>query len=124
VFGGLLALLYVSTFAILWPGLSLGCTWLSLPKRVPLKKALLSTALWALAGYIAAIPVCFLIAVLMTRGNTGGEAGVFVAMFSLWMPLWWAVPIGAVIAWQRERQCQNMTNPDNQRLQRTADAAR
>lgn len=112
MFGGLLGLLYVIALAVLWPGLDLGRTWLWLPQRIPLERALLSTVGWAFAGYLIAIPFCLAIAWLMTRGTTSGEPGLFVAIFSLWMPLWWAVPIGAVLAWRRERQHQNRAKPE------------
>ncbi|HVR95019.1 MAG TPA: hypothetical protein VMW27_00285 [Thermoanaerobaculia bacterium] len=106
VFLGLLAFLYLIVLVVLWPGMGPGRTWMGLPKRVPLGEALPATVLWSFVGYVVAIPFCLGIALLMTRGITSGEPGLFLGMFTLWMPLWWAVPIGAILAWRRERQRQ------------------
>jgi hypothetical protein len=104
IFLGLVALLYLIEGVLLGPAWGPGRTWLRLSDHVPVGQALLSTALWAPAGYAVALPFCLAIALALTGGNARGEAGVFVALFTLWMPLWWAVPIGAVLAWRRARR--------------------
>lgn len=103
---GIFALACGVVFAILWPGSRMGGIWLSLKNRIPLWKALVSTALWSLAGYVIAFPACLAAALFMTRGNTQGEPGIFVVIFALYMPMIWAIPIGAFLAWRRESQSQ------------------
>lgn len=103
-YGALLGLLQALTVLSLWPGLGPMRGWLLLPEPVPWTRAAFATVLWSGVGYVVFLPISFGLALLFARGNRRDEAGLFVRIFTVWVPLWWALPLGTILAWQHGRR--------------------
>jgi hypothetical protein len=75
---------------------------LTLPQGITIAEAVLPTAVRSIGAYLLGIPICFAVAAWVSRAEVNGDRGVFVWLFAIWMPLWWSVPVGTVMAWRRE----------------------
>ena len=50
----------------------------------------------------------------LTNGPRLSPAGTAVVLFSIWIPLWWAVPIGAILAYGMRGNAKGLVCADPQ----------
>jgi hypothetical protein len=107
VFAGFAASLYVATAASVFWQASPAHSLFVLPQTMRIGQAILSIAVRSLGAYFVGVPICFAVALWLSRSEiNGGDRGVFVWLFAWWMPAWWSIPVGTVLAWRREHRRQ------------------
>jgi hypothetical protein len=92
--------------AIFWPRMFL------LPEETSLLRFAASLTINTLIGFVCLVPLFLAIgwiSLLTSKGGPGSQAGIFVTLMALWLPLWWAPGVGAFLTWFRNTRKKKST---------------